>query len=778
MPAQANALRLQLEAAQPSVAAQANVAQIKLDMDRLDPDLDMLLGQANEALSRSAAFFELSDLQRRLTDAAAPLGAWESFLETEAKRVAKALGQITQAQQVWSATQKRPETVASAALIGGSVKRSIYGLEQATVSLNAWRAHVLILSERVTGRIAAINAMNDRLQAAEADQRANLFVPRGQIWQSGYVAELRAELPRVPGELIAFGREMREYAAHNRRPLILQALLAVLLMLGFGRLAARVRKYRGPKKQGLRLLDRPYAVGLLVALLATPFIHPLAPHGFVQAFGIAALLPTARIVVRTGKRSDLAAFVGLLIVALLDRLSLAVAPLPAIGHVSLLLVLAASLGLAFWFKGRLRHDGSVSWLRRTVNLVMLMLALSFVAGLCGWSDLATLVGRGTMASIYSALYIFAVISTLEPFIVYVLSTPAVSRIRIFERNTALLQRQVEHGLRWLGGALWIFFVLRATGLADFASTTLRAILNLGVSVGAFALTIGGLLAFVVTLMAARFLTRIIDEILREDIYPHRSLPRGMADAVSALVRYGIYTLGFLIALSAAGIQLSQLSILLGGFGIGLGLGLQDLVRNFAAGLTLLSERRLNVGDQLQIPGQEIFGQVRLIGMRATVVRNLNGSEVIVPNANLVSSVVTNWTLSDRLHRVDVPVGVAYGTDPAVVVGLLVDAARSNNQVLQNPAPQALFKGFGDSSLNFELRAWTDEDYEMVTSDLALAVHRRLFDAAIEIPFPQHDLHLTSVSPEVRAMLSGREPKDVSGPKRPLRATPKGRPVRP
>jgi potassium efflux system protein len=204
------------------------------------------------------------------------------------------------------------------------------------------------------------------------------------------------------------------------------------------------------------------------------------------------------------------------------------------------------------------------------------------------------------------------------------------------------------------------------------------------------------------------------------------------------------------------------AIMLGGIGIGIGFGLQDLVKNFAAGLTLLFERRVHVGDVLEMPSQGIFGHVLSIGARASVVRSWNGAEVVVPNGDLVSSAVTNWTLSDRLCRLEVAVGVAYGTDPDRVVALLLDAVRSNDEFLAQPAPQALFKGFGDSSLDFLVRAWIDQGYERalaLTSELALAVHRTLRDAGVTIPFPQRDLHLATVSPAARAALSGLDPKE-------------------
>ena len=261
------------------------------------------------------------------------------------------------------------------------------------------------------------------------------------------------------------------------------------------------------------------------------------------------------------------------------------------------------------------------------------------------------------------------------------------------------------------------------------------------------------------MVVAPILARLIDLILQQGVFPRAHLPRGMPYALSTLTRYAVYILAFLAALAAAGVQLSQLSILLGGLGVGVGLGLQDIVKNFAAGLTLLLERRVHVNDVVQIRDREIFGRVLEIGLRASLVRSWDGADVIVPNTDLVASTVTNWTLSDQLRRIEIPVGVAYGTDPERVVALLLEVAGRNDDILEDPPPQALFQGFGESSLDFLLRGWSDAVYDRtfgIRSALALAIHRALREAGITIPFPQRDLHLASVSPDARAVLDRGE----------------------
>jgi small-conductance mechanosensitive channel len=143
--------------------------------------------------------------------------------------------------------------------------------------------------------------------------------------------------------------------------------------------------------------------------------------------------------------------------------------------------------------------------------------------------------------------------------------------------------------------------------------------------------------------------------------------------------------------------------------------------------------------------------VRRIGVRSSTVRTWEGAEVIVPNSKLIDEEVTNWTLSDRQRRIDIPVGVAYGSEPEIVEELLLEVARSHDAVLNQPESSALFLGFGDSSLDFQLRVWTDRmDRWMVTrSELVFAIHAKLREKGIEIPFPQRDLHIRTPLSQLR-----------------------------
>ena len=209
-----------------------------------------------------------------------------------------------------------------------------------------------------------------------------------------------------------------------------------------------------------------------------------------------------------------------------------------------------------------------------------------------------------------------------------------------------------------------------------------------------------------------------------------------------------------MVLAALGVGLREITIIAGALGVGIGFGLQGIVNNFVSGLILLFERPVKVGDFIQLGEQ--WAEIKKIGLRATVVETLDRSEIVVPNSDLVSNQVVNWTLSNRMLRIVVPVGVEYGSDVPLVMETLKEAAMASSKVMRLPEPQVLFVNFGESSLDFQLRVWISniDDRFSVKSQLHQEVDRRFREAGIVIAFPQRDLHLRSVDKSAPANLSG------------------------
>jgi small-conductance mechanosensitive channel len=240
----------------------------------------------------------------------------------------------------------------------------------------------------------------------------------------------------------------------------------------------------------------------------------------------------------------------------------------------------------------------------------------------------------------------------------------------------------------------------------------------------------------------------VQSILAEALFPRRGVERGARISIARLIHYAILLVGFLLALTTLGVNFTNITIIGGALGVGIGFGLQTIVNNFVSGLILLFERPVRVGDYIEVEG--LWAEIRNIGLRATVVQTFDRADMVIPNSELISNRVTNWTRTNRIVRVRIPVGVAYGSDLALVMKILLECAQENPSVMSSPTPQALFMGFGDSSLNFEIRLFTpDVDHKFVLqSELLLDIDRQFRLNGVEIPFPQRDLHLRSVDESV------------------------------
>ncbi len=241
-----------------------------------------------------------------------------------------------------------------------------------------------------------------------------------------------------------------------------------------------------------------------------------------------------------------------------------------------------------------------------------------------------------------------------------------------------------------------------------------------------------------------FLTAKMRSWIVQVLRTKKNIDVGISEATGSIVRYVLITIGFLMILQSAGVDLSAITVLAGALGIGVGFGLQNITSNFVSGIIILFERPIKVGDRIEV--NNIMGDVVNISPRATTVVTNDNISIIVPNSEFISSIVTNWSHTDRLVRYSIPVGVSYDADPEAVREILLGVAASHPGVLQDPAPQVLLDEFADSALNFKLRIWTNTFTErplLLRSELNYMILKKLKDGGVEIPFPQRDLHIRS-----------------------------------
>lgn len=300
---------------------------------------------------------------------------------------------------------------------------------------------------------------------------------------------------------------------------------------------------------------------------------------------------------------------------------------------------------------------------------------------------------------------------------------------------------------------------------DFLTSYVR-LLNIPVTIGNFRLSLMILVYVILALILTHAVVRVWQNLFVDKILAESGIERGLKNSITVIVSYLLWGVGILIALQVIGFSTQSLAVMLGALGIGLGFGLQNIFNNFFSGIILLFERPIQVGDAVEING--IWGEVKKINIRATQVQTYDNASLIIPNSEFVSSQVTNWSFKDMRIRRNITVGVTYGSDIEAVRDTLMEIADHNSYVFKYPKPSVLFTDFGDNSLSFKLRVWTDVDNCLIAeTEIRFEIDRLFREKSIEIAFPQRDLHLRSIAKEVLEVL-----KPASEPQNSLEITEK------
>ena len=530
-------------------------------------------------------------------------------------------------------------------------------------------------------------------------------------------------------------------------------ILQIVVALG---IAFGVKRRRGQLQEMSRwrfVARRPYAAGLTVAIpFLSAFYGPLPATWRLLLWTVAGISLSrlaSGITTDVWKRS---AIYGLAAVVIMNQILTAMGVPGACVRVYVFVVALIGCLFFLWRSIKTARDGSSALYCWVMRLGALFLLVVFSAELIGQTVFAMQVFDATNRSVIFVLFGWMLITLTRGGLELVVKGPVFQKVFFLKENAAQISQRMMFLVQVL---IWSFIfanILVDWGIYNLPSEAIQGFLALGFTAGSTKVTIGLILAAIAILYGSFLISWAIRTVLMEEVLRRRQVDLGVRMSMARLVHYVLILVGFMIALSALGFDLKNITILGGALGIGIGFGLQTVVSNFVCGLILLFERPLKVGDVIELGTQR--GRVKKLGLRATVVQTFDQAEVVVPNTDLISNQVTNWTLADRRMRLTIPVGVAYGSDIELVMKTLAEIAEANTLVLKDPAPQVLFSALGASSLDFEFRIWLADfnDRRQVQSELLIEIDRRFRELEIEIPFPQNDLHLRSVDHSAAASL--------------------------
>ncbi len=736
------------------------------ELKKLTRNADSLIQKTSPDQLAQLPISGLDALERHLLFLDRELAGWQSSLQNVARPLSEDAAGIAQKRALWLETRQ-----SSGELLVPALQRSIDDLlnefDRAERAVSAPLSKVLDLGHdaglvqsrvsRSLGNVSVrISSIDSGLWRLDSENLFHAYQLRSKAPKDASKAANEGLLNGLKTEL-EFMREYDRVSSNKTNALIFLSLLMLPVFLWLSNSAKTVLSDDGRLEDFRKTLTRPVSAWLLLTILCLMILQLNGPALRLKLLLILAWLPVMRLQPKrvldsVGNWMYLTA-----VFFLINLFGQIVTALPLVFRQVLLvndfLMLATLLWLMYRTVQRLKSERTrqLTVLRNLAAAGAAIMTVAIAANLIGNVTLAAMLTDATLNSAYIGLFLFAVSTVVRAF------------TRFLLRSTVeKLKTQTQHagGLMQVASNLFNMGLVVAWSLATLSSFRvlrplldgLKSLSEFTIGYGNVSITLGGILLFLVSVYLSFWLAKTLRGVLSEDVLPNMELPRGVANSVSTLSYYTLLLLGLVFALSAAGFQMSQLTLVLGALSVGIGFGLNTVINNFVSGLILMVERPVQPGDTIELSGT--IGRVRDIGMRATTLTTFEGADVIVPNGMLLSEKMINWTLSSDKRRIDIPVSVAYGNDPGKVLALLAQVANQAEGVSTNPAPTVLFTGFGANSLDFSVRAWTDsfDDSVFVRSGMAVGIHAALMQAGIEIPFPQRDLHVKSIGADILSQL--------------------------
>jgi len=384
-----------------------------------------------------------------------------------------------------------------------------------------------------------------------------------------------------------------------------------------------------------------------------------------------------------------------------------------------------------------------SWAVLVLYLYFALLITSIIGNVFGRYSVAKIAGTTALFTMVEAicLILFIKIITEGIFLQMEVGKIHINRISSY-LDFKNLKNRIGNFLRVVSVFLILIYFTQNLNVFDSIYDQIFDFLQLERKIGNTTFTFVGFFLFVIIIYLSTVVSKVISYFLEfADEHALKTSRKAKYSSSILLVRLTIWIIGFLIAIAASGVPLDKITIIIGALGVGIGFGLQNIVNNVVSGIVMVFEKPIQVGDLVEVGGKT--GTVSAMGIRASKILTLEGSEVIIPNGDILSDNLINWTLSNTHKRISLEVGVAYGTDIEKVKSIFKSIIDSNKEVIKLPAPLILLDSFGDSSVNFRILCWVSDidNWLTIKSVLMSTIFEEFYKQNIKIPFPQRDLHI-------------------------------------
>jgi small-conductance mechanosensitive channel len=742
---QAEAATVNLREIGAQAALDGPVAEIEQALPRLTATIDARVRENARIVSQRPSLELLRTLERAWQRQHATIAEWTAQLEQRIAALERDLARLDELEKLWKETQAAAQKEQAPSELLARIDDLLAALARTRKEVESKRAQALRLQSRVAAQDFRIGESLESIRMART-RALNRVMQRDSapLWDANLFSAAGARIPVDSQE----SREiqvasLRAYVDNNEHRFVLHALIVALMAFVLYRMRSWIALWSQTEsglERAAAVFAMPLATALVLSFLGAGWIYPEAPRLLWAIAGAVALVPTVIVLRPIVPRYLLPFLYAVLAFYLVDQIRAVTASVELVPRLVFFAEMMAGALFHAWFLKSVQRNAPAlaarPWLRAFIvfgaRVGCVFFTATAFANAAGYVALANLLGGAALRGLYFGIVLYTLVQILDALVLIALRVRPLALLAMVRAHHGLLRRRIRFSLNAGAFVLWLLFVMDRLAVRDLILGTLEKLLTAELRFGEIAISAADVLAFLAAVWASFLVSRFVRFVLDEEVFPHAPLKRGIAYAISRTVHYLILVAGFFIAMAALGLDMTKFTILAGAFTVGVGFGLQNIFNNFVSGMILLFERPVQVGDLVQM--DDATGIVQRIGIRASIVRASNGSEIIVPNGKLISERLVNWTFSERQRGIEVALSVALDSDPARVISILEGVAAGRAHVLKTPRPQALLTRIGPDWMGFELRAATDrvEAWMDVRSELAVAAATALVAEQIKL----------------------------------------------
>ena len=735
-----------------SLSASSRIIEIDSIVESVTPEIIALVDSA--FLKREDV--TLRDLKVRKVEwnnFKSILNEYQNTVKSRSEEISKIINDVYYDLNRWELTKKELSGRSESKDMEESFDKAIVALEGIMKIAHLRLDSVFVTQKKITELVLVIDEEISNIELAENQRRKDYFaLDSAPIWEANKKSMVTDSIQTATPssvELIRQGivqnkRQFMDFFRLNFKTFVLQLVFLILFFTFL--IAANIKwkrnilSLRNPiELQAKTILKNPILTTFSIGLLVSAFFYDSMVPAYAEFHIMIVLLATVLLLPKVTHKK-FSSFLWLLFLVYMINTFEAFIGVKA-NLVRWLLIVDALLLFSSLYVGRKIVNGNrdkFSQIYKTFRIVsifyLILMILSLIANIIGMVALANFLTKAVTISLTFGVVTYLAVKVFTSIFILIFKLRSSTNIQTITSMVKATHQRIRPLLNILGFIFWFYFTLSAFELYDYIINSYNDIISIEWRVGEMTISLGGILAFVGIFIITLAIAKIAAAIFQDE-WMVNVLPRGIAPAISLVLRIVIIAIGLYGGLTAAGVDLSKLGFILGALGVGIGFGLQNVVLNFVSGLILAFERPINLGDTIEVDMEK--GVVTNIGVRSSNIRAYSGAEVIIPNGDLISKKVINWTLSNRNRRSKIPMKTSPDADPEKVIELFNKIAAEHPATSSDPAPKTYFYGYGpDGNLNFALMYWTTfSDTLKTDSAIALLIFKTLKKEGIEAPAP-------------------------------------------